>query len=205
MRAILEEHARPLLDMYCVGTVTAAALAIVAGDNPERIRSEAAFAKLCGACPLPASSGRTSRHRLNKGGNRQGNVALHRIAIVRLRYHQPTRDYAARKTREGKGKLEIIRCVKRFIAREAYRALIAIRNGGNGRGTSGERGARLRELRMNHGITQQQVGEALCVPSSRISEIERGRRDLPELEQRAIQWIHSITDPKQHAQTLDNV
>lgn len=205
MRAILEEHARPLLDMYCVGTVIAAALAIVAGDNPERIRSEAAFAKLCGACPLPASSGRTSRHRLNKGGNRQGNVALHRIAIVRLRYHQPTRDYAARKTREGKGKLEIIRCVKRFIAREAYRALIAIRNGGNGRGTSGERGARLRELRMNHGITQQQVGETLCVPSSRISEIERGRRDLPELEQRAIQWIHSITDPKQHAQTLDNV
>ena len=142
---------------------------------------------------------------VNKGGNRQGNVALHRIALVRLRCHQPTRDYAARKTREGKGKLEIIRCVKRFIAREAYRALIAIRNGGNGRGTSGERGARLRELRMNHGITQQQVGEALCVPSSRISEIERGRRDLPELEQRAIQWIHSITDPKQHAQTLDNV
>lgn len=132
-------------------------------------------------------------------------MALHRIAIVRLRYHQPIRDYAARKTREGKGKLEIIRCIKRFIAREAYRALIAIRNGGAGRRTPAERGARLRELRVGHGITQQQVGEALCVPSSRISEIERGKRDLPELERRAIQWIHSITSPKQHAQTLDNV
>ena len=193
MRAILEvHHARPLLDMYCAGTVVAAALAIVAGDNPERIRSEAVFAKLCGACPLPASSGRTNRHRHNKGGNRQGNVALHRIAIVRLRYHQPTRDYAARKTREGKDKLEIIRCVKRFIAREAYRALIAIRNDGIGRGMPAERGAGLREPRVGHGITQRQVGEALCVPSSRISEIERGKRDLPELEQRAIQRIRSI-------------
>ena len=124
----------------------ALSLAIVAGDNPERIRSEAAFAKLCGVCPIPASSGRTNRHRLNKGGNRQGNMALHRIAIVRLRYHKPTRDYMAKKTREGKGKLEIIRCVKRFIAREAYRALISIRNGEVGRGTPAERGAKLREL-----------------------------------------------------------
>ena len=112
---------------------------------------------------------------------------MHRIAIVRLRYHQPTRDYAARKTREGKDKLEIIRCVKRFIAREAYRTLIAIRNDGIGRGMPAERGAGLREPRVGHGITQRQVGEALCVPSSRISEIERGKRDLPELEQQAIQ------------------
>ena len=205
MRLILEEHARPLLDMYCAGAVIAATLAIVAGDNPERIRSEAAFAKLCGVCPIPASSGRTNRHRLNEGGNRQGNMALHRIAIVRLRCHKPTRDYMAKKTREGKGKLEIIRCVKRFIAREAYRALISIRNGEVGRGTPAERGAKLRELRVSRNITQQQIGEALCVPSSRISEIERGARDLPELEQRAIQWIHSTTNPKQHTQTLDNV
>ena len=106
MRLILEEHARPLLDIYCASTVTAATLAIVAGDNPERIRSEAAFAKLCGACPIPASSGKTNRHRLNKGGNRQGNSALHHIAIVRMRYHQPTRDYVNRKTGEGKGKMQ---------------------------------------------------------------------------------------------------
>lgn len=89
MRAILQEHARPSPDMYCAGIVIAAALAIVAGDDPERIRSEAAFAKLCGAYPLPASSGRTNRHRLNKGGNRQGDMALRRIAIVRLRTTSP--------------------------------------------------------------------------------------------------------------------
>lgn len=205
MRSILDTNARPLLDIYCAGTITAATIAIVAGDNPERIRDEAAFAKLCGACPIPASSGKTNRHRLNRGGNRQGNMALHRIAIVRLRYHQPTRDYVAKKTREGKSKLEIIRCLKRYIAREAYKALIAIRNGGAGRQTPQERGALLRRLRTSHGITQQQIGEALAVPSSRISEIERGTHNLPELEQRVTQWIHSITTPTtRHSQPLDD-
>lgn len=205
MRSILDTNARPLLDIYRAGTITAATIAIVAGDNPERIRDEAAFAKLCGACPIPASSGKTNRHRLNRGGNRQGNMALHRIAIVRLGYHQPTRDYVAKKTREGKSKLEIIRCLKRHIAREAYKALIAIRNGGAGRQTPQERGALLRRLRTSHGITQQQIGEALAVPSSRISEIERGTRDLPELEQRATQWIHSINTPTtRHSQPLDD-
>ena len=205
MRSILDTNARPLLDIYRAGTITAATIAIVAGDNPERIRDEAAFAKLCGACPIPASSGKTNRHRLNRDGNRQGNMALHRIAIVRLGYHQPTRDYVAKKTREGKSKLEIIRCLKRHIAREAYKALIAIRNGGAGRQTPQERGALLRRLRTSHGITQQQIGEALAVPSSRISEIERGTRDLPELEQRATQWIHSITTPTtRHSQPLDD-
>ena len=205
MRSILDTNARPLLDIYRAGTITAATIAIVAGDNPERNRDEAAFAKLCGACPIPASSGKTNRHRLNRGGNRQGNMALHRIAIVRLGYHQPTRDYVAKKTREGKSKLEIIRCLKRHIAREAYKALIAIRNGGAGRQTPQERGALLRRLRTSHGITQQQIGEALAVPSSRISEIERGTRDLPELEQRATQWIHSITTPTtRHSQPLDD-
>lgn len=205
MRSILDTNARPLLDIYRAGTITAATIAIVAGDNPERIRDEAAFAKLCGACPIPASSGKTNRHRLNRGGNRQDNMALHRIAIVRLGYHQPTRDYVAKKTREGKSKLEIIRCLKRHIAREAYKALIAIRNGGAGRQTPQERGALLRRLRTSHGITQQQIGEALAVPSSRISEIERGTRDLPELEQRATQWIHSITTPTtRHSQPLDD-
>ena len=205
MRSILDTNARPLLDIYRAGTITAATIAIVAGDNPERIRDEAAFAKLCGACPIPASSGKTNRHRLNRGGNRQGNMALHRIAIVRLGYHQPTRDYVAKKTREGKSKLEIIRCLKRHIAREAYKALIAIRNGGAGRQTPQERAALLLRLRTSHGITQQQIGEALAVPSSRISEIERGTRDLPELEQRATQWIHSITTPTtRHSQPLDD-
>lgn len=151
MRQILEENARPLLDVYCMGTMSAAQLAVIGGDNPERIRSEAAFAKLCGACPLPASSGKTNRHRLNRSGNRQGNRALYNVALVRMSHHQPTKDYVVRKTKEGKGKLEIMRCLKRYIAREAYRALIAIRNGEAGREPAVERGARLREVRVSLG------------------------------------------------------
>jgi transposase len=96
---------------------------ILAGDNFDRVRSEAAFAKLCGACPIPASSGISQRHRLNYGGHRQANSALYRAVIVRMRFHQPTIDYVARRTAEGKSKREIIRCLKRYVAREIYHAL----------------------------------------------------------------------------------
>src|SRR4051812_5117811 len=96
---------------------------ILAGDNPDRLRSEAAFAKLCGACPIPASSGTTQRHRLNYGGHRQANSALYRAVIVRMRFHQPTIDYVTRRTAEGKSKREIIRCLKRYVAREISHAL----------------------------------------------------------------------------------
>jgi transposase len=98
---------------------------LLVGDNPERIRSEAAFAKLCGACPIPASSGRTTRHRLNRGGDRRANAALHRVVVTRTRGHQPTLDYVQRRTREGKAKAEIIRCLKRFVAREIFGYLCA--------------------------------------------------------------------------------
>jgi transposase len=108
-----------------VGADTAAALLILAGDNPERVRSEPAFAKLCGVCPIPASSGKTVRHRLNRGGDRQANAALYRVVIVRMRFHQPTLDYVARRTTEGKTKPEIIRCLKRFVARELYQLIRA--------------------------------------------------------------------------------
>ncbi len=97
---------------------TAAEMLLLVGDNPERIHSEAAFAKMCGACPIQASSGKTNRHRLNRGGNRQANAALYRVAIVRARSHQPTLDYVRRRAAEGKGKAEIIRCLKRYLARE---------------------------------------------------------------------------------------
>ena len=106
-----------------VGADTAAALLIAAGDNPQRLRSEASFAALCGACPVEASSGRTVRHRLNRGGDRQANNALWRIATVRLRCDQQTKNYAARRRAEGKNDREIIRCLKRYIAREIYRLL----------------------------------------------------------------------------------
>jgi transposase len=106
-----------------IGPDNAAALLIAAGDNPERLRSEAAFAALCGASPIPASSGKSQRHRLNRGGNRQANCALFRIALTRLRWDQATKAYAERRTGEGKSKREILRCLKRFIAREVYRLL----------------------------------------------------------------------------------
>jgi transposase len=103
-----------------ISTGTTAEMLLLVGDNPERIRSEAAFAKLCGACPIPASSGKTQRHRLNRGGNRQANAALYRVVVGRMRSHQPTLDYLAKRTAEGKTKREIIRCLKRFLAREIY-------------------------------------------------------------------------------------
>ena len=97
---------------------------IVAGDNPTRIRSETAFPKLCGACPVPASSGVTNRHRLFRGGHRQANAALYRVVLVRMRWHQPTIEYVRRRTAEGLSTRDIIRCLKRFVAREIYHALL---------------------------------------------------------------------------------
>ena len=98
---------------------------VAAGENPDRLRSEASFAMLCGACPLPASSGKTQRHRLNRGGNRQANSALHMIVVSRIRTDQRTRNYVERRTREGLSKREVMRCLKRYVAREVYRVLTA--------------------------------------------------------------------------------
>jgi len=113
-------RAPELIKAHGMGTGTAAEMLLLVGDNPERIHSEAAFAKLCGACPIPASSGKTNRHRLNRGGNRQANAALYRVVITRMRAHPPTLDYVRRRTTEGKTKAEIIRCLKRYVAREIY-------------------------------------------------------------------------------------
>lgn len=117
---IVPTAAGTLLEVFGVGIHTAATLLITAGDNPDRMHTEAAFAALCGVNPIPASSGKTHRHRLNRGGNRQANHALWRITIVRLAHHQPTRDYAQRRTQTGNTKPEIIRLLKRYIAREIY-------------------------------------------------------------------------------------
>jgi transposase len=113
-----------LLALNGVGPDVAGQLLVTAGENPHRLRSEAAFAMLCGAAPLPASSGRTQRHRLNRGGDRQANAALYRIVLSRLRWDPRTRAYAERRTAEAMSKKEIIRCLKRYIAREVYTALL---------------------------------------------------------------------------------
>ncbi|MCD0453810.1 IS110 family transposase [Actinocorallia sp. API 0066] len=108
---------------YGLGPDTAGQLLVTAGDNHERLASEAAFAMLCGVAPIPASSGRTNRHRLNRAGDRQANAALHRIALVRMRWDPRTRAYVERRTKDGLSKKEIIRCLKRYIAREIYKII----------------------------------------------------------------------------------
>lgn len=116
-----------LLDAFGIAADTAAEMLIVAGDNPERIRSEAAWAKLCGVAPIPASSGTRTRHRLNRGGHRQANAALYRTVIVRMRFHEPTIAYVERRIAEGRTKAEIIRCLKRFVAREIWALMRPLR------------------------------------------------------------------------------
>jgi transposase len=112
-----------LLTRRGIGPDNAAALLIAAGDNPDRLRSEASLAALCGVSPLEASSGRTSRRRLNRGGDRQANAALYRIALSRLRWDTRTRNYLNRRITEDKTHREAIRCLKRYIARETYQIL----------------------------------------------------------------------------------
>jgi transposase len=114
-----------LVSLAGIGTDNAATLLIVAGDNPQRLRSEASFASLCGVAPMEASSGKVVRHRLNRGGNREANRALYMICLARMRRDRRTKEYVARRTQEGKSKREIIRCLKRYLAREVYRVLIS--------------------------------------------------------------------------------
>jgi transposase len=122
---LVTARAPGLLALYGVGPDTAAILLVAAGDHPGRLRSEAAWAHLCAVAPIPASSGKRTRHRLNRGGDRQANHALWRIVITRMSSHPPTRAYVARRTKEGLSKKEVIRCLKRYAAREVYRHLRA--------------------------------------------------------------------------------
>ncbi len=118
--AIVDELAPDLVARNSIGRAGAAQLLLTAGDNPERLRSEAGFAALCGVSPVPASSGKTVRYRLNRGGDRGANSALHIIAIGRLRTDARTKAYIAKRIAEGHSKLEAIRCLKRYIAREVF-------------------------------------------------------------------------------------
>ena len=120
---LVEQINPALLALNGVGPDSAGQLLITAGQNTERLHSEAAFAMLCGVAPIPASSGKTNRHRLNRGGDRQANAALYRVVLSRMRWDPRTREYVARRTTEGLSKKEIIRCLKRLIAREIYYVL----------------------------------------------------------------------------------
>lgn len=151
---------------YGVGPDTAAQLLITAGANPHRLHSEAAFAALAGTAPVPASSGKTNRHRLSRGGDRAANNALHRIALVRMSSHQPTKDYVQRQVAKGHNKMEILRKLKRAIAREMFKLLtrqLAVPNY-----------ADLRPVRQAKNITVTAAANHFGVWPTVISRIERG-------------------------------
>ena len=120
---LVEATAPDLIKLHGVATETAAILLVAAGDNPERVKHEASFAALCGVSPVDASSGRQHRHRLNRGGNRDANRALWVIALVRFRTDPRTIEYTRRRTEQGMSKKEVIRCLKRYIAREVFKVL----------------------------------------------------------------------------------
>jgi transposase len=124
LEPLVRRTAPTLLDVHGVGVHTAAILLVAAGDNPHRLTTEAAFAHLCGVAPIPASSGKTTRHRLNPGGNRQANHALWRIVFTRMSHDERTRKYVARRLAEGRTTKEIMRILKRYVARELYPHLI---------------------------------------------------------------------------------
>ena len=179
---LTEQAAPQLRDLVGVGVHTAARLLVAAGDNPERIRTEAAFAHLCGVAPIRASSGKTTRHRLNRGGDRSANHALWRIVMVRRLYDERTRAYVARRTAEGLSDREITRCLKRYVAREVHRALTRPLE-------LAPRGTELRRLRTEAGLPLRLVAEPFDIPVQRLSRIERGITRDPDLQTRIHAWL----------------
>ncbi|MCQ9369452.1 IS110 family transposase [Brevibacterium sp. 91QC2O2] len=187
LHAIVEASYPRLLDITGAGTISAAQLAITAGGNPDRIRNEAAFASLCGVAPIPASSGKTHRHRINHGGDRRGNHALHTIAMARMRHPDArTRAYIDKCLAAGKSKKDIRRCLKRAIAREVHHVLTR-----PDRGPAYTPGARLKEQRTARGLTMIQAAAALGVWPARISDIEHDRRPILRVRTAYEKWLET--------------
>ncbi len=179
---LVTAHAPALLGLFGVGPHAAAQLLAAAGDNPHRVRSEAAFAKLCGVCPLPASSGKTTRHRLNRGGDRRANNALFCIVLVRMRYDPATRAYVERRTTEGKTRKEIMRCLKRFVAREVYTAITSPP-------ADLPTGHELRVLRTERTLSLTVVSSQFGTTPINISRIERGLTHDTRLARKIRDWL----------------
>lgn len=166
----------------------ASALLVAAGDYPERLHSEASFAALCGSSPVEASSGKITRHRLNRGGNREANNALWRIVMVRLTCDPTTQAYAARRRCEGKTDREIMRCLKRYVAREVYRLITTP--------PTITPGAELRAARTAAGISLASVADALGTWPTRISQLERGLKHDTDLATRYQLWLDGRSRPQ---------
>lgn len=181
LRQAITDHAPALLAAHGVGVVTAATLLVTAGDNPDRVTSEAGLAALCGVSPIPASSGKTNRHRLNRGGDRQANCAIHQIALVRMSTDERTQAYIAKKRAEGKSTKEVMRCLKRAICREVYRLLI--------NPPEVPRIDDLRPLRQARGISLTAAAGHFGVWPAAISTLERGLRRNDDLATAYRQWL----------------
>lgn len=181
---ILRRANPALAAMYGSGPLSAAALALAAGDNPERMESEASFAALCGASPIEASSGKVRRHRPNRGGDRRANRALHVIAMHRTRTDPRTIAYVERRRAQGLSDREIRRCLKRYIAREAYRLLMHPEDVPV-EGT----GPQLRQARISAGIAQRDAAAALGVTASTLCDLEHGHHQFRELALRYRRWV----------------
>lgn len=186
IEASLEENCPALLAMYGCGPVSAAKLAVAAGDNPGRLRSEASFAAICGACPVPASSGKTVRHRLNRGGDRQANSALHEIARQRVMRDPETAEYAERARGRGKSDREVMRCLKRYVAREAYRALMRPHEIRRPEDASG-----LVAARRAAKVSQVRAASILGTSEKYISMLERGQRELKPIRRAYEAWVEA--------------
>ena len=181
--ALVTEANPGLRAAYGVGPDTAAQLLITAGANPHRLHSEAAFAALCGVAPVPASSGKTNRYRLSRGGDRAANNALHRIALVRMSCHQPTKDYVQRQLIKGHTRMEILRKLKRAIAREVFKLLtrqIAVPQYGD-----------LRPARQAKNITVTAAANHFGVWPTVISRIERGLQRDDTLANQYRTWLNA--------------
>lgn len=168
LRILVQQAAPALLATKGIGVVTAAQLLVTAGDNPQRIRSKAAFAMITGTAPIPASSGKTTRTRLNRGGDRQANSAIYTIALVRMSCDPTTKTYIAKKKAEGKSPIEALRCLKRHLANEIYRLLTnppVVPDISD-----------LRPARLTRGLTLKDVADHFHVWPMHISTIERGTR-----------------------------
>ena len=205
MRSILEANAPALLDVSGCGAISAARLAMAAGGNPERVSGEAAFASLCGASPIEASSGKVKRCRLNRGGDRQANRALHAIARQRMRRDDRTKAYVEKRAKEGKSRRETERVLVRYIAREVYRAIMHPMSASRASSEGAARSARAARVRM--GVAQSQAASALGVASARISGLERCVLIDETLLQRYRGWLESIASDgrwKSIESTLDS-
>lgn len=187
-----------LVATFGIGTTTAAQLLVTAGDNPGRLRSEAAFAALCGVAPIPASSGKTNRHRLNRGGDREANCALHTIALVRMSHDQRTRAYVDRRTTEGKTGRDILRCLKRAIAREVWHLLTHPKPVPDI--------TDLRPLRVSKAITLDTAAHHFGYWPTTMSRLERGQLRDDDLAHAYRDWLTQQPDstPTKRMLTLNS-